>query len=377
MTARTPTPILQFGTSRFLQAHADLFVSDALDRGEALGRIAVVQTTDSAESASRVAALADGAGYPVRVRGRLNGAVIDREERGRAVATAYQAQRDWPRLRDLMAGEVRVILSNTGDRGYQPDPTDDVSLLEQTDQAPRGFPAKLLVLLLHRWRHGAEPLSLFPCELVSRNGDQLKAIVGALAVAWGLPDAFQRYLAEGCVWANSLVDRIVSEALHPVGAVAEPYALWAIERQPGLLLPCAHPAIQLVDALAPVERLKLHLLNLGHTWLADGWLRGGRDAGETVLQAMSDPAIRDGLEALWREEVLPVFAALGQGAEAVAYCDSVRDRFLNPFLNHRLADIAQNHADKRQRRLAPVVTLAADLGLTLPQPRLRAALADG
>ncbi|WP_281032621.1 hypothetical protein [Phyllobacterium salinisoli] len=31
------TPILQFGTSRFLQAHADLFVSDALARGEAPG----------------------------------------------------------------------------------------------------------------------------------------------------------------------------------------------------------------------------------------------------------------------------------------------------------------------------------------------------
>ena len=34
-------PILQFGASRFLQAHVDLFVSEALPRGEAMGRIAV------------------------------------------------------------------------------------------------------------------------------------------------------------------------------------------------------------------------------------------------------------------------------------------------------------------------------------------------
>jgi tagaturonate reductase len=27
-------PILQFGTSRFLQAHVDLFVSQALERGD-------------------------------------------------------------------------------------------------------------------------------------------------------------------------------------------------------------------------------------------------------------------------------------------------------------------------------------------------------
>jgi tagaturonate reductase len=368
------TPILQFGTSRFLQAHADLFVSEALERGEALGRIAVVQTTDSADSAARVAALADGAGYPVRVRGRRNGAVIDAEQRCHAVAAAFQAQRDWRRLRALAAGEVRVILSNTGDRGYQLDPADGPTLLDQADQAPRSFPAKLLVLLHHRWRNGAAPLSLFPCELVSRNGDQLKRIVGDLAAAWGLPDAFLHYLSEECRWANSLVDRIVSEPLRPVGAVAEPYALWAIERQDGLILPCTHPAIQLVDELAPVERLKLHLLNLGHTWLADGWLREGRAPEETVFQAMNAPAIRDDLEALWREEVLPVFAALGQGTEAEAYRDSVRDRFLNPFLDHRLADIAQNHADKIQRRLAPVVALAAERTLSIPQARLRAAL---
>ena len=30
------TPILQFGTSRFLQAHVDLFISEALDAGHAL-----------------------------------------------------------------------------------------------------------------------------------------------------------------------------------------------------------------------------------------------------------------------------------------------------------------------------------------------------
>ena len=32
-----PTPIVQFGTSRFLQAHADLFISQALKKGEAPG----------------------------------------------------------------------------------------------------------------------------------------------------------------------------------------------------------------------------------------------------------------------------------------------------------------------------------------------------
>ena len=37
-------PILQFGTSRFLQAHVDLFVSEARKDGQDCGPIAVVQT---------------------------------------------------------------------------------------------------------------------------------------------------------------------------------------------------------------------------------------------------------------------------------------------------------------------------------------------
>lgn len=368
------TPILQFGTSRFLQAHADLFISESLERGEAIGPIAVVQTTGNPASTARVAALAAGDGYPVRIRGRQNGAVIDREQRCTAIRAAYQAGRDWPVLRRMIETEVQIILSNTGDAGYSLDAGDGPHLLLPETEAPASFPAKLLVLLHDRWQAGAAPISLFPCELVSRNGDTLRGIVQALARDWGLPETFITYLSEDCRWANSLVDRIVSEPIEPVGAVAEPYALWAIEAQEGLILPCRHPALQIVPDLAVIERLKLHLLNLGHTYLADGWLRHARTADETVFKAMETPAIRADLEALWAEEVLPVFAAWGLETEATAYIAEVRDRFLNPFLKHRLADIAQNHADKRLRRLAPIVDTAETLRLTLAQTRLRATL---
>ena len=79
----------------------------------------------------------------------------------------------------------------------------------------------------------------------------------------------RQWLSDTVVWGNTLVDRIVSEPLEPAGAIAEPYALWAIEKQPGLKLPCSHPCVLLVDDLTPYEKLKLHILNLGHTVLAD------------------------------------------------------------------------------------------------------------
>jgi len=369
-------PILQFGTSRFLQAHVDLLVSEALARGEALGGITVVQSTASATSAARSAALARGEGYEVRIRGLVQGHPVETSQRCHAVRAALHAQRDWPALCEQVgSGVVQVIVSNTGDDGWRLDASDSAAM--PAAEAPHSFPAKLLRLLAERWKRSPDAaLSVLPCELVTRNGDALRDRVLELARQWAQPDAFMVYLAHHVVWANSLVDRIVSEALEPVGAVAEPYALWAIERRPGLVLPCAHPAIVLTDDLRRFERLKLHLLNLAHTFLAELWLRTEPGSERTVVQAMNDPAYRDALEAVWCDEVLPVFGVWGLAAEAADYLQSLRDRLLNPTLAHRLADIAQNHAQKKARRLAPVVDEARASLPGLRQDRLRAALAS-
>lgn len=367
-------PILQFGTSRFLLAHADLFISEALTRGEALGKITLVQTTGSAESARRVAALASGAAYPVRVRGLADGKVVDEELQGRAIGKALFAGSDWPAVRSA-ALAARVIISNTGDKGFALDPLDTRDSIVDRNTAPRSFPAKIAVLLLERSEvNPQQPVSLFPCELIEKNGERLREIVLGLARDWGFPERFFAYLDTHCRFANSLVDRIVSEPIEPVGAVAEPYALWAIGEQEGLVLPCRHPAIVVTPDLARYETLKLHILNLGHTFLADRWRKDARPATETVREILSDAAVRADLETIWREEVLPVMAARGLGDEAVAYMAGVLDRFLNPFLVHRLSDIANNHLEKINRRIRPMVEAGRSLGLK--QPRLAAMLEE-
>ena len=91
-----------------------------------------------------------------------------------------------------------------------------------------------------------------------------------------------------------------------------------------------------------------------------------------MLEAMNDQTIRNELEALWREEGLPVFAADGLGEQAEAYVITVRERFLNPFLKHRIADIASNHAKKKQRRLIRIIARSKEIGLDLQQLRLKA-----
>ncbi|CAM2188832.1 tagaturonate reductase [Paraburkholderia sacchari] len=368
-------PILQFGTSRFLLAHVALFVSQALERGDAIGGIGVVQTTSNPVSQVRVAALSRHGGYPVRIRGREHGAVVDKVVFCNGIRAAWIADRDWTTVRRATIEDVRVIVSNTGDTGYRLDERDTPDLLSTGGGVPRSYPAKLLALLHSRWQERpGDGLSIFPCELVENNGDILREIVLGLAKQWSLPEPFIDYVRQSCVWVNSLVDRIVSEPIDPVGAVAEPYALWAVERRAGMELPCSHENLVLTGDLRSHERLKLFFLNLGHSWLAQQWLIEGRPLAETVLDAMNDARMRAEIEAVWREEVMPVFGALGMGNQAEDYLSSVRERFCNPYLEHRIADIAQNHLAKVKRRVLPLIELANALSMRNAQPRLRGVL---
>ncbi len=367
----TTFPILQFGASRFLQAHVDLFVSEALPRGEAMGRIAVAGTTGSPDSRRRIAAFATGQPYRVLVEGLSNGAVVDESVEVQSVGAGVDAATQWDELVRLFIA-ARCAVSNSADRGYETDPAD-----RPDGGPPRSFPAKLAKLLLARFSASGDPITLFPCELTPGNGQVLRGVVLDVLDRWEAPATARRWVGEECLWINSLVDRIVSEPLEPLGAVAEPYALWAIEDQPGLELPCRHPAIIVAGDLKPYERLKLFILNLGHTYLAEIWARRAGAPDLTVREAVADTTMRGKLDALYAEEVLPVFAAIGMGDEAQVYLKTVIERFSNPFLDHRLAEIFTNHEAKKRRRFGGLIDLAETNGVNIKLPLLKAALADG
>jgi len=364
-------PILQFGTSRFLQAHVDLFIDQGFVEGSGKGRIAVVQTTSSPESARRVAFFDSGAPYIVRVRGLDGEMLIDKEVSVASIGRGIDANADWAEVERLFVAEARWIVSNTGDRGFELSPGDTL------DGIPRAFPAKLAKLLFARFTADKPPLTLFPCELIEDNGDKLRALVGQVAREWKLGADFERWIENDCLWINSLVDRIVSEPLEPAGAVAEPYALWAVENRPGLVMPCKHPAVVVTDDLKRYERLKLFILNLGHTYLAEGWAKAGAAPKTLTREWLADAAVRADLYDLYEREVEPVFDKLGLGPEAREYRASVLTRFRNPFLDHYLADIFRNHASKKERRFGGLIALGRQYGAIVEQPRLEAALASG
>ncbi len=363
--------IIQFGTSRFLQAHVDLFVHEARAAGQDIGPITVVKTTAGGARAGRVAALCRPGGFPVRIQGYRGDQIVDETIQVESVDSALEAHADWPRLTDDFANRADLVVSNTGDRGYDIDAADRAAP-PPSGEAAASFPAKLVQLLIARHAAGGRPLTILPCELVPENGTALRQHVESLAADWKTKGAFREWLRESVVFVDTLVDRIVSAAIEPIGAVAEPYALWAIRADRA---PFDHPAIVATADLEPIERLKLHILNLGHTWLAETWMKEQRAETETVKEILADPRVRERLDALYAEEVLPGFAARGMESKARDYVAVTYERFLNPFLEHRIADIAQNHAVKVRRRIGAFVDWARSDDPSLRMPRLEAMVA--
>ena len=339
---------LQFGTGRFLRAFADLFFSQAEARGLAPGRVALVEST----GAGRTGLIRERGGeWHVLVRGLAGGEVIDTVETVSSAGTAFSVGADWEQILETAAlPSLRWVLSNTTEVGIALDPED-----RPEDRPPGSFPARLLRLLLHRHTAGLPGLAILPCELVERNGKRLRDLTLQQAELWHTDPGAMEWLREDCSWHCTLVDRIVTAgpAAHPLRqtdpllACAEPFALWAIEGDPAAPPLFPHEAILTTPDIRPYALRKLRLLNGTHTALVGLAAPYGY---VTVAEALQNTEIRQALEEMLFEEIVPILDGVEGAAEFAA---QTLERLQNPFLDHRLADIAANHALKQQIRLVP------------------------
>ena len=75
----------------------------------------------------------------------------------------------------------RFIVSNTTEAGIVFDANDKI-----TDKPANTFPAKLTQLLVKRFELGLDGFVFLPCELIDKNGEQLKKCVLQYADLWYL-----------------------------------------------------------------------------------------------------------------------------------------------------------------------------------------------
>ncbi len=361
-TQPRPVRVAQFGEGNFLRAFVDWMIDIANERGAFDGNVAIIKPI---EYGNLDLFGAQGNVYTVQLRGIVDGAPQVQNRVVRSVSAAIDPFSDPDAFWALAESpELRFVVSNTTEAGIEfraDDPRPERGL-------SKTFPGKLTQFLLRRYeRFGGAPdrgLVMLPVELIDRNGDHLRDCVREYCRAWALDDAFVRWLDEACVFACTLVDRIVTgyprddapAVWEKLGyedrliTTGEPFALWVIEsaRDISAELPLDSAGLPVIFTrdLTPYKERKVRILNGGHTSsVLAAYLAGCN----TVLDMMNDAQLRDYLEHAMLDEMAPCVPLPAE--EARAFALSVLERFRNPFVKHQLLSISLNSFSKWRARL--------------------------
>ena len=342
--------IVHFGIGAFHRAHQAWYTDRAMDGGDRNWAIAGVSLRSAAVAGQMNPQ--DGL-YSISERG--SSGTVTRV--AGAVREVLVARQDAHRIAALLAKPATRIASFTiTEKGYcrAADGSLDVALAGEQSIYPI-----LAEAFRQRRAAGIAGLTLLPCDNLADNGGQLAQLMVEYLDRHdpALRDWFERE----CACPSTMVDRIVPATTptdldtvektlglrDEAAVVTEPFSQWVIEDRFAAGRPgWDKVGVELVSDVAPYEMAKLRMLNGAHSALAYIGLARGH---AFVHQAMADPAIRPMVERLVRQEAAQSLAA-GPGQNLGAYADALLERFANPELNHRLAQIAMDGSQKVPQR---------------------------
>jgi tagaturonate reductase len=209
-------------------------------------------------------------------------------------------------------------------------------------------------------------LIIIPCELIDRNGDNLKRIVLQLAEEWSLGSDFIKWLKEENYFLNTLVDRIVTgypkeevqsleeELGYKDGLLdtGEIFHLWVIEGDSRLAaeIPFSKAGLNVIwtDNMKPYRDRKVRILNGAHTMTVLAACLYGL---ETVKECMDDRLISTYMRKGIFDEIIPTLDL--EEDQLIRFAQEVLERFSNPFIKHYLLSISLNSVSKFKARVLP------------------------
>ncbi|HVW74493.1 MAG TPA: mannitol dehydrogenase family protein [Rhizomicrobium sp.] len=353
--------IVHLGIGAFHRAHQAVFTEDAIHAkgghwgiiGASLQRPDVPDALATQDCLYTVESLGRTASY--RVMGVLRAALFAPRDRAQLLAA-------------LTAPATQVMTLTLSEKGYcldaggtldmaHPDIAADLA----APDTPRSAIGWLAQALAQRRKMGAGPLTILSCDNLQSNGDKLANAVTAFAdrthsglASWiGANTAFPLTLVDSIVPASTPEHRarvVAALGLDDQASVQrEEFAQWVIQdRFAGPIPRWDAAGAEIVPDITGHQRLKLHVLNAAHSALAYLGLPRGH---QYVRQAIADPELRGFLDAMMAAEVAPALAPL----DVAGYWKTVKTRFDNPMIDHRLAQIAEDGSLKLLQRLFPLL----------------------
>ena len=211
---------------------------------------------------------------------------------------------------------------------------------------------------------GVKGLTIQSCDNIPHNGDVIKRML--LAYVEAAEPQMTDWIKKEIAFPNSMVDRITpvttltdKENLKAVFSiddacpvVCEPYMQWVIEDNYANGRPSWETAGAIfVKDVVPYEKMKIRLLNAGHSLL--GFL-GILSGCKTVDEAVSVPLIADFLRNFMDKDITPVLGRV-EGIDLTKYKDSLIQRFGNPYIKDNLSRICQESSFKIPKFVLPSI----------------------
>ena len=344
--------VIQFGEGGFLRGFADWMLQYINEKTDFNGSVVVVQPIKEGmcklleAQGNKYTHLCRGAeGIDIKEIDVISRCVLPYDDFDSYLALANNK-------------DFRFIISNTTESGIAFCKDDKIE-----DRPASSFPGKLTQLLVKRYEAGLEGFVFLPCELIEKNGDNLKSCILRYADLWSLGDGFKAWIENNNIFTNTLVDRINTgypkeEKIETsfddkMINTSEYFHLWVIEGYDALFneLPfdkCGLNVI-LTDNLAKYRTRKVRILNGAHTSMIPYALLNGV---ETVGDCLADPIMSAHLKACLEE----IKASLDMDKrECDQYADAVIQRFSNPYIRHLCSAISLNSVSKFKVRVLPSI----------------------
>ena len=351
---KRPERIIQFGEGGFLRGFVDWMVQKLNDNGTYDGNIVIVQPIKDGLCDLLTS---QNCGYTHIIRGveGVDKTIVN------SITRCVKPYDDFAAYLALAENpDFRFVVSNTTEAGIVFSAEDKI-----TDAPPKSFPAKVTLLLKHRFELGLPGFVFLPCELIDRNGDNLKKCIIEYAKLWSLGDEFIAWVENDNVFTNTLVDRINTgypkdEELDlgyedKMVNTSEYFHLWVIETEYDIEaeLPFAKAGLNVIvtkDKLEMYRTRKVRILNGAHTSLTPYALLSGLD---TVKSCVDNDIMREHIRKCVFEEIIPTLDLPRD--ELIAYANGVLERFANPYIKHYLSAISLNSVSKFKVRVLPSI----------------------
>ncbi len=350
-----PERVIQFGEGGFLRGFVDWILQITNEQTDFDGSAVVVQPIEKGLCEKLEA---QDCVYTHIMRGMRNGEAVVEKKVIDVISRTVRPYEDWESYLALAENpDFRFVFSNTTEAGIEYIETDKL-----TDAPPVSFPAKVTALLHRRFSLGLSGFVFLPCELVDKNGDNLKRIILKYAEEWGLGQAFIDWINNENIFCNTLVDRIVTgyprEEKIDLGYednmlnTSELFLLWVIEGPRSICeeLPFDKTGLDIIftDNLERYRTRKVRILNGAHTSMIPYAMLEGV---ETVGDCMENEKLFEFVNGCVFEEIIPTLDLPEE--ELVQYAKDVFERFRNPFIRHLCSSIALNSVSKFKVRVLP------------------------